>query len=111
MNLVFPFDVEKFFNDCVKQKNFPKNNFQKQVILLTIVRDFKDKKTYSEEQVNEIIKKYFEDYVLIRRELINFGYMMRNPENSNYWVVRNTFTKEDIKNNSFIKKDAKKFNL
>ena len=74
----FPFDTELRFSKFVKHKAFPKNDFEKQAILIKLLDDFEDGKKYMEQEVNEKLKKHFEDYTLLRRELINFGYMRRN---------------------------------
>ena len=104
----FPFDTEAFFQKCVKHKNFPRNDFEKQAILLRLLKDFEDRK-YTEQEVNEIIKKYFEDYTLLRRELINFGYVQRNPLTAEYWVVKRELTKEDIRKNTILRRHAEAF--
>jgi len=70
--ITFNLDEEKFFEKQIKHKTFPKNDALKQVIFKRIMKDFDVKKKYSEQEVNEIIKKYFEDFAFIRRELINF---------------------------------------
>lgn len=107
----FPFDIEKFFEKCVKHKNIPRNDFEKQAILITLIKDFQDNKKYSEQEVNEIIKKYFDDYALLRRELINFGYMQRNLDTGEYWIVKRKLTTEDIKNNIMLRRHAKSYNI
>jgi len=108
MQVEFPFDIEDFFKKCVKNKIFPKNDFKKQAILVVLIREFEDR-TYLEKEVNEIIKKYFEDFSLLRRELVNFGYMKRNPLTTEYWVVKRNLTMEDIENNTLLKRHAKEY--
>lgn len=109
--IIFPFDAEKFFQKCVRAKNFPKNDFEKQAILIYLLDNFEDKKKYSEKEVNEKIKTYFEDYATIRRELINFGYMQRNPHLGEYWVVKRELTEEDIKNNVRLRRHAQAYKI
>ena len=63
--------------------------------------------------VNEIINKYFRDFALIRRELINFRYMGRDSINDKYWVIKKELFKEDfivdkLKNNRRYFKHSKK---
>lgn len=77
---------------------------------MRILQDFNDK-MYPEQEVNNIIKKYFEDYTLIRRELVNFGYMQRNSSTGEYWVVKIILTKEDISKNTLLKKHAESYHL
>ncbi len=47
----FPFDINVFFKKCVQSKQFPRNDFEKQAILLTLLKEFKDKRVYTEEEV------------------------------------------------------------
>ena len=109
--VAFPFDKENFFLRCVKHKNIPKNNFEKQVLLLRLVNDFEDGKLYSEQEVNKIIEKYFEDYTTLRREFVNFRYMQRNPSTGEYWVVKRILTLQDIRKNGVLRKDAKPYGI
>lgn len=109
--IIFPFDADALFKKCVKNKNFPRNDFLKQAILLKLLEEFEDNKIYLEQEVNEKIKKYFEDYTTIRRELINFGYMKRKPLTQEYWVVKRTLTKEDIRNNTLLRRHAEPYHV
>ena len=110
-DIIFPFDVDKFFEKCVKHNIIPRNDFEKQAILIRLMRDFEDNRKYAEQEVNEKLKKYFEDYTTLRRELINFGYMQRNNLNGEYWVVKRNLTKEYIKNNSVLRKHSKTYGI
>ena len=101
--------LKNFFPKCVRHRIIPKNNFEKQAILLKLINDFEDNKLYSEQDVNAIIKNYFEDYTTLRRELINFNYMQRNPVSGKYCVVKRTLILKDIINNGVLKKDAKPY--
>ena len=107
----FPFDIEEFFKKCVKHKNFPRNDFEKQAVLLVLLKEFEDNRKYKEQEVNEIIKKYFDDYTLLRRELINFGYMQRNSITGEYWVVKRILTKEDVRKNTLLRRHAEAYKV
>ena len=107
----FPFDVKKLWDKCVRNQIVPKNDFEKQAVLTRIIKDFEFDKIYLEEEVNKKIKKYFEDFTFIRRELINFGYMQRNPRTGEYWVVKKELTKEDIRNNTRLRRHTKPFRI
>lgn len=107
----FPFDIDELFNKCSKNDNFPKNDFEKQAILLKLLKEFKDNNKYSEIEVNNIIKKYFSDYATLRRELVNYGYMQKDNLKSEYWVVKRTLTEEDIQKNIRLKNHAKSYNI
>nr|WP_238402880.1 DUF2087 domain-containing protein [Paenibacillus mesophilus] len=65
---------------------FPRKEKRKRVILDHMMNRFEPERLYSEKEVNEIIKQVFEDYVTIRRYLIEFGYLSRRDDGSEYWV-------------------------
>lgn len=102
----FKLNEEKFFERCVKHKTFPANDALKQILLKRIIKDFKEKGVYSEQEVNEKIKRYFGDFALIRRELINFGYMQRDPAKGEYWVIKKELTKSDFLKITRLKRHA-----
>ena len=64
----------------VKEKN-------KIFILETILQQFEKGKKYTEKELNNILKQiYDEDYVSIRRSLIDYGMMAREGGGKEYWV-------------------------
>ena len=81
--------------DWIKQQHFPRNDADKQLILQEIMKDFEENKIYQESEVNAIIKKCYDDFALIRRELVNFGYMQRN-EKSEYKVIKKCLSEGEI---------------
>ena len=83
-------------NDWIKKQEFPRNDSDKQLILQEIMKDFEENKTYEEQEVNKIIKKFYDDFATIRRELVNFGYMQRN-EKSEYKVAKKKLSDEELK--------------
>lgn len=89
-------DETIFFDDCVKVQRFPKNDREKQIILKFIMRKFDMDKRYMEVEVNDIIKRFYEDYSTIRRELINFGYMQRDPYKGEYWVITKELSDKEL---------------
>ncbi|MBI4146365.1 DUF2087 domain-containing protein [Candidatus Woesearchaeota archaeon] len=69
----FPADFDKLFDKTVNSQSLPRNDFQKQPVLLRLLEGFEDR-IYSEQEVNEAIKKFFDDFTTIRRELIFWLY-------------------------------------
>ena len=98
---------KEFFEKSVKNNIFPRNDALKQIILKKIMQDFDFKKIYTEKQVDETIKKYFDDYTLLRRELVNFGYMQRDALKMEYQVRKKELTKEDYEKNTLLRRHAK----
>lgn len=101
-------DIDETFNKYVRNKTLPKNDFEKQAILIKITEQFSDQE-YSEDQVNNIIKKFYDDFALIRRELINFGYMQRDSLKGTYKVLKRKLYYEDLEKNTILKVHAKPF--
>ena len=67
-------------------KALPKKHKKMIVILQYIIERFESGKKYSEKDVNEIIRDIFDDYATVRRDLIEFGFMDRKRDCSEYWV-------------------------
>lgn len=65
---------------------FPKKEKRKIAILRQIVKRFELERTYTEKEVNEVLKTAQEDYVTLRRYLIEYGFMDREDNGSSYWV-------------------------
>lgn len=57
------------------------------VILDWLSLQFDADATYSEPEVNAIIKRYHDDYATLRRLLISYGYMRRERGGAKYWVA------------------------
>ncbi len=89
--------LKKYFS---KGLNGPITTFHmkeksKLVVLGQIVNRFKPKKIYSEKEVNEILKTANEDFVTLRRYLIEYGFMTRKADGSQYWIVEAPDVKEE----------------
>lgn len=84
--------VKKYFPDGVQGRlsAFSMQEKYKIVVLREIIKRFDRDRTYSEKQVNEILKNVYEyDYATIRRYLIEYGFMDRKDDGSEYWVKGN----------------------
>ncbi|WP_374713573.1 DUF2087 domain-containing protein [Symbiobacterium terraclitae] len=57
----------------------------KRIIAAAVAGRFAPGRRYSEREVNEILEPIAEDYVLLRRLLVDFGYLSRLPDGSQYW--------------------------
>lgn len=68
-------------------KVFSPKEKKKVVILTKIAEQFENEKQYSENEVNQILKPIFEDYITIRRYLIMYGFMERTSDGSKYWLT------------------------
>lgn len=69
-----------------KLKEFPKKEKRKIIILKHIIKKFDVNKKYTEKEVNGILEEIYSDFVTIRRYLIEYGFMDRIRDGSQYWV-------------------------
>lgn len=60
---------------------------QRYVVLREIATRFEPGQTYTESEVNEILKGAYDDYVTVRRFLIEYGFINREPDGSKYWLI------------------------
>ena len=67
-------------------KNFPLKEKQKLVVLREIIKHFKPNKNYTEKEMNEVLSAIYPDYVILRRYLIEYGFIDRKPDGSQYWL-------------------------
>ncbi|OAB42202.1 DUF2087 domain-containing protein [Paenibacillus glacialis] len=84
--------LNTYFNQGLEGplKEFPKKEKRKIVVLRYLTQLFDGQKHYSEKEVNEILKERLDDYVTLRRYLIEYGFMDREPDGSRYWVKSRT---------------------
>lgn len=79
--------VGKYFDSDGKLLKFPKKEKERVIVLMEIARYFDNEVMYREREINKIIEEKYEDYVLIRRYMIEYGLIDRKPDGSAYWVV------------------------
>ena len=69
--------INKFFLNG-KLKKIPKKYEAKLEVFDFFSDKFEINRQYSEKEVNEILNEYFEDYVTLRRYLVDFKYLIRD---------------------------------
>ncbi|WP_309090896.1 DUF2087 domain-containing protein [Domibacillus sp.] len=77
--------IQKFMPEGILLA-FPPKEKQRLVIMREMAKKFKAGQVYSEKETNEILFAIFNDYVKIRRYLIEYGFLNRKPDGSEYWV-------------------------
>lgn len=78
--------LESYFNEDGSLKNYPSKEKKKIIILEEIMKNFNRGKKYSEKEVNRILERIYEDYVTIRRALVEYGFIDRSINCSEYWI-------------------------
>lgn len=82
-------DIEsKFFPDGIDGPlmKFPRKEKQKLATLRVLIQRFEKGKTYTEKEINDVLKTAYEDFVTLRRYLIEYGFLDRQDDGSAYWV-------------------------
>lgn len=82
--------LKKYFPHGVNGplKTFDMKEKSKLVVLRQLIKRFDKERVYSEKEVNEVLKEAYDDFVTIRRYFIEYGFMDRKPNGSQYWVKR-----------------------
>jgi len=72
--------------DTLRLKILPSKEKKKIVVLRKISESFDPSIKYSEKELNEILKSIYDDIATIRRYLIQYGFLDRTKDGSQYWV-------------------------
>lgn len=70
----------------LRLKIFSAKEKKKIVTLQKIMEQFEVNRIYPEKEVNQILHSIYEDYPTLRRYLIEYGFMDRSKDCSEYWV-------------------------
>lgn len=70
----------------LRLKTFPRKEKKKIVILTKIADQFELRRKYNEKEINQILMKIFDDYVVLRRYLVDYGFMDRTNDCKEYWL-------------------------
>ncbi len=76
--------LRDFFEDG-RLKEIPATRKKRDVILRWLAGQFEPGRTYTEAEVNELLKRYHPDAATLRRELIGYGLLER--EHGSYWRI------------------------
>ncbi|MFS0864476.1 DUF2087 domain-containing protein [Fredinandcohnia sp. 179-A 10B2 NHS] len=79
--------ISTYFGDQKTIRQFPSKAKRIAILLEYITAQFFIRNvTYTEKEVNEILKKIYIDYATVRRELIEFRFLERSDYCKEYWV-------------------------
>lgn len=70
----------------LKLKTFPRKEKKKIVILTKIAELLEPGKVYKEIEINQLLKEIYEDHVVIRRYLVDYGFLDRSNDCKEYWL-------------------------
>lgn len=80
--------LKKFFTEGPNKrlKKFPPKEKQRLVVLRGIVKYLDSERIYDEKELNQILQTLYDDYVIVRRFLIEYGFIDRKTDGSQYWL-------------------------
>ncbi|MCQ3936365.1 MAG: hypothetical protein DPW18_04885 [Chloroflexi bacterium] len=83
-------DSKKILKDCLDAdgsiRHIPEQR-KIRPVLDYLIRNFEFDQTYSEREVNAIIKRFHRDTAGLRRDLVDAGLLARESDGSKYWRV------------------------
>lgn len=79
--------IRNFF-DGERLRNIPAQRKQRVVVLQHLLKKFSPDRTYTEREVNDMLRVAHDDVASLRRELVDYGFMTR--ERGIYQVARST---------------------
>ena len=78
--------IKNYMDESGALKSYPAKEKKKIIVLEEIAKNFSKGKTYSEKEINRVLKRIYEDYATIRRALIEYGFIERTNDCNSYWV-------------------------
>ena len=81
-------NAEKTFEKYAAMRTLPRQLKKKKEVLSILIRHFKKNKNYTEDDIDAVIKNFFDDYTGVRRELIDLGFMQRNLLGTEYRRIK-----------------------
>lgn len=67
---------------------FPSKEKHRLIVIRKIAQQLKTDHIYDEQELNQVLKGFYEDYVILRRYLIDYGFLDRKPDGSQYWLKK-----------------------
>lgn len=78
--------VRHLVNPNGRFKCYPRKLKPKKLLLSFLSSTFDKRKVYTEIQVNSHLKHFYNDFALIRRDLVDYGFMKRERNGSEYQI-------------------------
>ncbi|HWS30428.1 MAG TPA: DUF2087 domain-containing protein [Clostridia bacterium] len=79
--------LERFLDEEGRVKQFPSKQTPRNAVLKYLAEKFEPDTDYKEREVNAILTEWhtFNDYFILRRSLVEAGYLHRLKDGSRYW--------------------------
>ncbi len=79
-------ELNRFLNQDGQLTQWPAKHAMKHLAIGYLATKFEFGKVYHEREVNELLKQWhtFQDWPLLRRSLVDYGYLIRNRDGTEY---------------------------
>lgn len=80
--------VRKYFdfsNGTVVLKQLPRGQKKIITVLNRIIEEFEKDRYYTAKEMDEILNSIYFDYILLRRYLVDYGFLSRTADGRSYW--------------------------
>lgn len=83
-------EIKHFLDKFDNVSTWPAKKSQKLLVLAYLSNFFEKEKLYSEAEINQILKDHhtFSDWPLLRRELVESGFLSRDKNGYQYWRIK-----------------------
>lgn len=80
-------NIKPFLDDAGKIKQLPQKQKARVAVLGYLAEKFETNSIYPEKAVNALCMQWhtFNDYLILRREMVDSGLLYRKPDGSHYW--------------------------
>ena len=80
-------DIKRFLDESGKITQLPQKRTVRLAVLAYLAEKFETNRDYKEKEVNAVCDEWhtFNDFFILRRELVDSGLMCREPNGSRYW--------------------------
>lgn len=97
-------NIKQFLDDSGKITQLPQKYKVRYELLEYLAGKFETDCSYTERDVNDICNQWhtFEDYLLLRRELVDNGLLCRERNGSRYWKVPNQHKEGRVNDEYYI---------
>ncbi len=78
--------ITTYFKNDERLSLLPKKE-KKKLIILKYIREqyLEEDLEYTEKEINQILRSVYDDFVTLRRDLIDYKFLKRNDDGSSYW--------------------------
>lgn len=90
---------------------YPSRSKALQPVLDVIAEHFAYGQLYTEQEVNDVLEPVYADYALLRRSLVDYGYLERKTDGSEYWRLARRKEDDAVDRRKELQEQAKEIKI